>query len=67
MPVSHVIEKLMHGLMAGGRNPGPVGSPRGTGASRLPDPQVGERVFGNELYSWETGMFDCAGGAGIDL
>jgi hypothetical protein len=29
--------------------------------------RLGERVFGNELYSWETGMFDCAGGAGIDL
>jgi hypothetical protein len=44
MSVSRVIEKVMHGLMGGGRNPGPVGSPRGTGASRLPDPRDSPEV-----------------------
>jgi hypothetical protein len=34
-----------HRILAPRRNPGPVGSPRGTGASRLPDLQVPPRVI----------------------
>jgi hypothetical protein len=49
----------------------PIRQPRLAASGRIPlqirHDSVYEPTGGNEVYSWETGMFGCGAGAGIDL